>query len=229
MKKLSKPLSKEYLPVVLHIEDLEALVDALDNCSNSVKIEADDCSFSSVAELGEHFGTRRPRNVSLKSSDPYATIDLNPMWAKVYVGSDSTKSAGVFFKLDQIMVGRLRRPAFAYSYYFVWILNGAFFLSSTNLVKSYLGAYSICVPLIFFSWFTWISIVRFRWHSTVYTYRRSSSQPFWIRNRDQLAIALIAAIFGAILGAIATKYIDSLILPGASSSQQQNLSEAGGK
>ena len=56
MEKIDQPISKEHLPVVLFIEDLEYLVESLSTNDNKVTLNTVDYRFTSVTELAKHFG-----------------------------------------------------------------------------------------------------------------------------------------------------------------------------
>ena len=102
MKKIDRPLSRDYPPIVVKVEDLEDIERVLSANGDKVKIVCDDHLFESVGELAEQLKGTRVREVEITSSEPYAMIYLGRFNALLYVGSSSTSSSGLFFQLAWI-------------------------------------------------------------------------------------------------------------------------------
>jgi hypothetical protein len=197
MEKIDKSLKKNYLPVVLYLEALEGIVDAFTVEGNKIEIRADDYSFDSITELSNHFKVNGPKSLEVKSLNPYGRLELNPLWAELYMGSSSIESAGIFYKIDRIMSSSERRPRIGYSYYSVWLLPLLSWIP--NILPKSANEHDIF--LIFnvpFLWVVWVLFIRLKKHSTLILERFSNKQGFLKRNSDAIKLLLIGAILGCI-------------------------------
>jgi hypothetical protein len=135
MKKIDKSISKNYLPLKLYLEDLENIEVILKEASKSLSIETEEYKFDSIADIKSNLKRDRIKELHLKTSDPYITLDFTPLWARVYVSSSETNGAGIFYKLNQIIESRTRFLKWLYSFHFLWATGGVFWLSSFILPK----------------------------------------------------------------------------------------------
>ena len=192
----------DVLGLRLDRDDLASIEAVLRDSAEGLEIETDGFQFDSLEELTTKFHDRTLRGVDIRTRRPYVSIELTRMWAKLYLGSSINASAGLFYRLDRIL-SRARRPLWPlYSYYFIWVLNGVFLLSTP--LHRYIGA-SAATPLVAGSlaWVIWANCVRFRRHSLITLAARGSSS-FWARKKDDLLLALVSALLGAILGVAGT-------------------------
>jgi hypothetical protein len=199
MRELDKPISKEYLPLTLFRDDLESIERVLKQSTEAVEIEAGGFQFDSIDELITKLSDRRVREMEIRASRPYIRIELAPMWAKLYVGSSANASAGPFYRLDQVLRRARRRLWPLYSFYFVWIVNGALWVSIPLRPKVSRAA-TIVFTATSLAWVVWTVYVRLRRHSTIILIPRGSAS-FWVRKKDELLLAVVSALLGAILGA----------------------------
>jgi uncharacterized membrane protein YhaH (DUF805 family) len=215
MKRNPKPLTKYYMPLVLWREDLDEIASILQRREAVIQFEADDYSFEKLEELETHFGSKDKNELKITSTKPYVSIELGNRRAWLYVSAESPDASGVFFELDKVLTARQRRFPTLYTYWFLWlfsILGGnsiSFILNYTNSPRNITLLWSF-VYLIISVWFLWVLFVR-RWrHSVITMRRRATTDSFVRRNKDQLAIAIIAAIVGAIIGVVGKNIIDKL-------------------
>lgn len=209
MKKIDKSLSKDYLPVKLYLDDLEQIDEIMKEASTSLSFETEDFKFDSIEELKNNLKKAQINELHVKSSSPYITIDFTRMWARVYVSSSETSSAGIFFRLDQIISNRTRILKWLYSFYFIWVTNISVWLISgtfgLTFISSRMNPYtSITLTALSSMWLFWVLFIRLRSHSIIFLTHRGSEKPFLQRNKDNLILAIISAILGAILGIAGT-------------------------
>jgi hypothetical protein len=204
MKKIDKSISKDYLPVKLYLDDLESIEEILKEVSTSLSFETEDYKFDSIEELKTHFKRAQINELHVKSSTPYITMDFTRMWTRIYVSSSDISNAGVFYRLDQIISNRNRKLKWRYSFYFLWIvnillwiINGVPFGPKLIPVNPYL---SISIDTLAFMWLIWFFFIKFRRHSVIVLTHKNSEAPFLQRNKDNLILAIISALLGAILG-----------------------------
>src|ERR1700674_1223135 len=235
MKKIDQPLSRNYPPIVVKVDDLEDLERVLSANGNKVKITCDDYLFESVAELAEHLKGTRIRKVEIRLSEPFVVIELNRLSAHLYVDSSNIPSSGLFFQLDQILSRCRRRASWAYSAksflaanVVLWVVNVAiWFLPRSVRFTTYdFVALSLVFGLIVVGT-TWIGFIRTRRCSTVYIVRRREERSFFQRNRDQLAVALFSALIGALLGGTATYVVNNILRSQPNMRAEKNAPKAG--
>ena len=58
----------------------------------------------------------------------------------------------------------------------------------------------LSLPLSLAIWVLWAVNIRLRSHSVILLTNRGSEKPFFQRNKDNLILAVIAALLGAVLG-----------------------------
>ena len=68
-------------------------------------------------------------------------------------------------------------------------------------------------------WTFWVAFIRFRRHSLVRLARHSERTSFFQRKKDDLALAIISAIFGMIIGVAGTKLSDRVFKADVSTGQ----------
>jgi hypothetical protein len=215
MKHNPSPYTRSFRPIVLWRDDLERIIAILVARGEDVEIIAEEYSFETVAELVHHFGTIHPLTVlEIKGQKPYATLDLGRLDARLFVSSRENGS-GVFFELSKVLAAGQRRWPIIYSWPFILTLGWG------NNVWPLLGKYItgwefryavLDWLVISFSWMIWAMFIRLRRTSVVHLARRSEAQSFSQRNKDQLIVAIISAIVGALLGVAGAKLADRIWL-----------------
>src|SRR4051794_2394531 len=103
MKKTPAPLVKSYMPLILWRDSLDEIVRILTVNCESVELKSGEYTFESVAEMANHFGSYRPiLALDINAHGPHVSLDLNRLWARLYVGP-SDKAGAIFFELDRIL------------------------------------------------------------------------------------------------------------------------------
>src|SRR5690606_25767442 len=114
-----------------------------------------------------------------------------------------------FFDLDTLLKSHQRRFSWFYSYWFVLIVFGLLSIPKDWLSPEiYDRVHLASIPFGF--WYLWVAFIRLRRHSTIHLEHKTVAKTFFQRNQDQLAVGLIAAIIGAVIGVAATKLADRI-------------------
>ena len=211
---------KEYMPLVLWREDFDEIISILKRRAAVTQFETDDYSFETLDELETHFGSKDKTELKIASSDPYVSIELGNKAARLYVSGNNPNASGIFFELDKVLTARQRRFPALYTYWVLLLIN-IFSIATTIFMFNNIKAYSYitstwsAVSLVASAWGLWILYVRMRRHSIIRMRRRAATDSFVRRNKDQLTVAIIAAIVGAILGIVGTKLIDKFPIKSA--------------
>src|SRR6266404_5012286 len=98
MERIDKSISKNYLPLIIYLDELEKIESALP-AGTKVEIETGDYRFDSIAEFAANTKTDRIHDFKLTVRDPYLQIELKPMWAHVYASSSAPAAAGIFYTI----------------------------------------------------------------------------------------------------------------------------------
>lgn len=204
MEPIDQSISQDHLPLKLFLDDLERIEQILKDSCSSATFETEGFRFGSLEELTSKIKKSRLETLHIKVNSPYVTIELTKNWARLYVGSSKDQSAGIFFKIEQILSARVRPLKWLYSYIFVSVLTvGCLFLSNIIPLKTDIRIV-LSLYLILLAWLLWVAYIRLRHHSTIVLKRKEEQGSFIERNKDNLAVAVIAAIAGAFLAIIGT-------------------------
>jgi hypothetical protein len=203
-------LSKSFGPLVLWLDDLEDIETRLQAHNPKLNIETEEYQFDSIAEFAEHFGGTIQRSLQITTSYPsFASIELTPRSATLSVATSGENASGAFFDLNEILSSRQRAIPWLYSFWIVQIVISIFWISMglswtrwlPENIDNWLNLFLMfLLPLLI--WTLWIPYVRSRHYSLIRVEHKGTAKSFFQRNRDQLAVAVIAALFGAVLGAI---------------------------
>lgn len=205
MKKINKPLLKEYLPVKIFLDDLELIEELFLKPKGNFRVEAEKFEFSSIEKLKQKYQNETITNLTISSKIPYVVIEFNKMWTKLYVGSNNNNDAGLFYKLDQIISCTTRNPSFLYSYYTLWI--GSFFFIIVKLLSKEIAYQTISIlSNVFIVWLLWVIYIRLSKHSEIILSKRHDLQSFFMRNKDQIVVGAISAILGVVGTVVAFRF-----------------------
>jgi hypothetical protein len=208
MEAVDRPILRNYLPLKLFLDDLETMERILVDSSSAVSFEAEGFRFSSMGELASKVKRVRLEALHIRANSPYVSIELTRLWAKLYVDSSQDKSAGIFYKLDQVLSNRCRSLKWLYSYTCAWTLNGVALLS--NFIPRYDRRLSVALTSVLSIWVVWVAFIRVRRHSTIILKHEKERGSFIDRNRDNLAVAVISAVLGALVGIAGTMLVGYL-------------------
>jgi hypothetical protein len=201
--KRSKSYSREYRPVILYLDDVNAIITAVN--AKEMEIYNENYRFSSLEELKEHFGPAEINIITLAFLKPSVSVEFLKYTARVFVGSDPN-SGQTFHEVDEILARCARKPAIIYSFWFG--LFGAapgFVPLFVKHNEGWANTATGCWVALFFGSVCWASYVRFRRYATVYLVRRHERKSFWQRNSDQIVMQVITLIIGAVLGIAGTQ------------------------
>lgn len=188
MKKIEKSIIKNYLPVKVFLDDLEAIESALKEFAENIVIETDGYSFSSTDELITKYKNQSIRTLEISIYNPcYIHIEFSPLWVKLYSGSDSTSATGLFYKLDSILSSATRKPEFFYSYTF-FILFTVIINASSFFLPKELKVVAIICNSIYIIWVCYFSYIRLMNSAKIIMTKRHDLKSFFQRNKDALIV-----------------------------------------
>lgn len=208
MEKLDKPLTKNYGPLVMWASDLAELLSELKDCNN-IEFVADDVKFDTVDEFVRESRGHSPSEVKIGASNPYLSVTLDRITAKLYVSSSQLLASGLFLRIDSILSRCERKPKFIYGIWWVWFSSSLVWIIFLPPLKPY----SYLVVWFFGLYIPWLIYIAFLniWRFSVIQPMHREERPSFIRrNLDGIVIAIISALLGAIGGVVATKMADRI-------------------
>jgi hypothetical protein len=104
IKKLSKPLSARYSEVVLLLEDIETIVEALQTIA-PVRIRTGAYAFDSFDELKDS-SEDSVTSLYLHCVEPFAYIDIEEKYVRVFLGSELPEHCRVFERIQGVLEKR---------------------------------------------------------------------------------------------------------------------------
>lgn len=209
MERIDESPSKQYLPLVIFLDDLQAIERFLKDSCSSVRFEAAGYRFDSWDEFVSQTKMTNLRTVDVVAHDPFVHIDLERMWANLRVGTSADQGAAIFYKLDHLLSQRLRTLKWLYSYQFIFAMNAIVWLWNRFIPKSQIGL-GLSASLASFAWVLWVLFIRIYRHSIIILKRRGEQGSFFERNKDNLVVAVIAAAVGALIGVAATVFVNGM-------------------
>jgi hypothetical protein len=91
---------------------------------------------------------------------------------------------------------------FIYSYYFLALM--ATLIPITLNINAFPLLFKLFIILVYLVWIIQVSYIRLARYSSIYLIKREHVSNFFTRKKDDLILALIAAIIGATLGVVGT-------------------------
>lgn len=209
MKRLEASQSRQFPPLVLHLDGLREILAVLE-AAEIVDIVADGIQYESVDELAAHLLGKSPGELTINTSNPHFSLMLGPSWARLYASSDDLVSAGMFTRIAAVLSAAERSPKALYKSSRVLLLYIATCaLSYVPAFKSMEQGFMGFNGLIL-AWYIWIQFIRLRKHALLVTHEPKDGRSFFQRNADSIVVAAVSAILGAVLGAAATKLADRI-------------------
>ncbi|MGK0448547.1 MAG: hypothetical protein ACJA2M_002344 [Polaribacter sp.] len=209
MKKILKPIIKEYPPLNLYLEQIEEISKTLHD--NDIKhtfktadYEYDDLTTFTNSNLGKTI-----EQLEISSYNPHIRLDFEKLWAKVYFSSDDVIMTGIYHKVEKIINNSRRIFSFGYSYYFIWLI--IFMNIGLTITNSKLNLIpkSIENGLFIISW-AWnfkVLYIRLWKHSTINISRKNDNPNFFQRKKDELILTFITLVIGAVINYLLQPYL----------------------
>ena len=210
MEKLKKSIYKRLPITEIYLDDVDDIFEVIQrHTEREVLIETEDYKLKTTEEL-RHLGVEKLNNLEIKSIDPYIRVKLEPASAYIYSGRDDTLSRGILDELGLILSRGAKnlqtilvQPYILALYWLIALLCGWWLGSKSSTARIFGFAGVFLLGVLYAIW----GSRREQAHSVVILKKRQESSGFLKRNKDQLLIAL----FGAIIGGIATLLIAILL------------------
>jgi hypothetical protein len=202
MKYVKKEVSqrKRYKPVVISLDDLDAIMAILRNAGcERIDLSNKDYRFETLDEAKELFGSSPTCDFAISTYKPSASIDFDGSSTTLFVSASPT-SRQLFHELDDV-VARCQRPfRVIFSYWMLvvvtmpWIVSFAWEPKYAGIPISLVVQLVLFVPLILG---IFISLQK---HSVIVFQRRHERQTFLVRNRDAILLTVVSSLISGGIG-----------------------------
>lgn len=202
MKKKERSIIQVLKPVKLYYNDLVELVNILKEVNPDIRIETDSYTLDNIEEL---LGMDDELITVLKMSinDPYFSIDFEPDYASIYASDDTFILRGLFEKVKKILMDKRRKLFFLYqNSFFPGLMTGLSMLPlaagiEENNIYLIISGFILLITSIIFWKKT--HTIRFSKYSMIYLSKSIEFPSFWKRRKDDIFLAVISAVIGALL------------------------------
>lgn len=202
MLKLKKPLSERLPPLILYMEDVEAIYEILARLNPTVMISTADYAFDNLGELREA-GLDRTNYLSIYISNPDISLKLEPFFAALQSDDNTAASREAVESIKSVLLSRTQYLARflqsgpiagAFAAFSFWQLIPGF--SKADVGKIMIGLIMLVVGLI---WSWWAIARSHSVYPTVYLSDRKAPRHFFARRQNEIILAAVSAVVGAII------------------------------
>lgn len=211
MKRKLRPVFRRVPPVLLHLEDLQAIVSILKETGPNVTISTRENEYDNLEELKATEANAELNYMLLRTVEEKVWVELKPDNAWVHSHDDTTEQRGVVDKIRSQLLAR-KRPFRAFlshpllTLLFMCSFLGSFWVISsgfkTGLVHWKILSIALTVTLLT------LGAVSQGWnqlsYSTIRIRSESESSSFWKRKGDDVLVRVVSGLVGAVIGAIIT-------------------------
>gem|GEM_PF-3165748 len=192
MEKLHKPIVEKLAPVKLFYEDILEIYNILnEDNKNNIAIEADVYKIESIEEILQIEKTSF-RNLCMHKSEPYISLRITQKWISLDTYSHSALARGYCENIKSSL--NSKRSLFQS------LINSniaMFFYFITSIVWFKLDEPKIFI-FVFVSAICWGIYSDLFGGSILVPKHKKSSPNFFKRNKDQIILAIISALFGVV-------------------------------
>ena len=200
MKRLNTSLGIHLPPVTLFREDIVKIAETLTQNDGKLRLRTENFEYDSLEEL---FSNQEDSlfKLSLGRDDPHISVDFDGsigVW--IYTSRDDMLSKAIFFELQSLLESKRRTSHLVVAKFtkiMGWLgaLGGGAFATVGNWTAASLFWMLIPLDIIF-------SFAKHR--SSISKELMAQRKSFWQRNSDQVVVAIIGAIAGAVITLIIT-------------------------
>ncbi len=197
MKKSGKRF-EDFPPSQLYIEDLKEIIGVFENNCEKVEIRTDDYDnvlSSEIDSLVDSLQSKRFDNIYIKAYRPYVTLDLKSYGISAYISEDDLIHHGIIAKVREIVEKRKKK-------YFSTIPNILSFLPIVGFfVTLCLREWLFSGAFLMLSFLMVGPIVKYQmaYKVIVLTSSKTQKESFFVRRKDELLVALVSALIGALI------------------------------
>jgi len=206
LKKIGNKRIEDFPPTTIYLNDLIEMVSILSETCKEVEIRSGEYVTTDAAELTElakKFPNGRFDDVYLQSYNPYICIDIRSFGISVYISDDTAEQRGVIAQIaDVINRGKKINPTWLDI--ILTLTSGALGVWQFILKNYVIGIILFVLPIVAIPFFVKHEMKN---KVIIYTENRGTVKPFLIRKKDDILLAILAAILGGIVTYVFTKFL----------------------
>lgn len=205
MKKTGNKFFEDFPASKLYLEDLKEILGILESHCEEVTIsthEYDEVKPSEVDDLVKLIKKKRFDDLFIKAYRPFITVDIRSYGIRAYIGDDELVQHGVVSKIREIVERRKKK-------YFGTVVNALGYLPLVGFGGAIAqGDWTLAGIFFGLSLLMIGPIVKYQMSQkvVVLTSSISEQQSFFVRRKDELLVASIAALVGALISFLLVKY-----------------------
>lgn len=211
MKKHIGRASRNFDPATVYLDDVERVYEIISAHSENVTIKTDEFEYDDIKEFIEDNKKREKiYDLTISGHRPFASFSMTKNWASVSVNGNDEN--GMFERLSSTLekckwrLWFFRKGLFVFIY---WVIVN-FLVSNSEIAYSFLNhelvseeVYNKTVSVLAISLLVWVAY--WVWQAFLGSRAvlimevRGQQKNFFARNKDQLLVATIAAVFGGVI------------------------------
>jgi len=209
-KTKAKNLSESFPPARLFLDDIEKIIEAFKEISDTtVSLENEVAYFENAEDL-KNLKSEFITSLTINSAKPYVSLDFEPDGIRFYAAEDTLLSRGLLDKVRTILRPRqhiyLNKKCQGFFAFITGILGGL------SLILIFYGIRKFNYLILFFSAILFLIAYLFakfdydlfyKKYSIIFLYKKSDKISFWKRNREQITIEIIIGIVLLVLALLA--------------------------
>jgi len=193
--------------VTLYRDDLENLVKIFHELTGAIDIQTAGYRLANLEELPQ-LRTDTIDSLALRCHDPYVSLTIEPGRIWLYIDDNSPVQRGLFEKIKAYINSKYPLGR--------WVLDNSIMpgnLGGASLALLVMGAMrgsnlfltiGIAGVILSFFWIWW-AIFGVRKRRIMILTRRSEASNFLVRKKDDLILAIVSALLGALVTFVVTK------------------------
>lgn len=212
IKKKSHVYGVDLKPVKVYFDDLERIVEILRDVSSDISVSTDEYELGDITDLLS-LNQLAIHELEISSKNPHVVLQLRASGARVYASDSTPICIGVVEKIRKQLKPRSRKLGWLISSFLPFMLTfmfpvGAFCfglgwsissVQSMN-VRGVIGG--ILISILSAVTVGWFGRLFTKTYSTIYLRPKKEMPSFFARKKDDIALAIISGLLGAILGAL---------------------------
>jgi hypothetical protein len=205
LERVSNKSFEDFPPTTLYIDDIKRIVDLFSEVCARVDVKAGEFKISDRSELNDlaaKFPSGRFPDIQIQGDKPYVSVDFRPYSIRAYISEDSLIQRALITGVREVVTqGKKRKADFGFNIlFYVGIAAGTWQLAMKEYVVGlFLIGFSFSIiPLAIRS--------ALRNNVIVHSKGRGEIKSFFERKKDDMVLAIVSAILGAVVSYALTKY-----------------------
>jgi len=212
IRKLVQSYDEHLKPARLYMDDLEKIVDILRDLSSQIEISAEGYGIDNVRQLPD-LKVDCLHSLQIRSREPYLSLEFKPSSIWLYIDRDDAASRGTFEKIKRVVSERRRGMTWlVQNSILVGLFTGAsvplmIWSKSSSGINWAMFALGVVVMILGALWIWYGFHDRFKRYAIIVPKYRVDSPSFFRRNADNILLAFVSAVLGALATFVISKAI----------------------